>query len=102
MPELGKMHSLKEQLRDIYDRLDKDANPTLILIDWLKQAKKYFPKSVSTILRWFSEVVGYFESGTTQGTVSGINNRLKLIKRKGYGFRNFENFRWRSLLDWCF
>lgn len=102
MPELGKMHGLKEQIRDIYERENKDANPTLLLIDWLKKAKKYFPKSVKTIIRWFSEVVGYFESGTTQGKVEGINNRLKLIKRKGYGFRNFDNFRLRSLLNWCF
>ncbi len=101
IPELGKMHGLKEQLRQIYEKVKKDA-PTLLLIDWLEEAKYYFPKSVKTIIRWFSEVVGYFESGTTQGPVEGINNRLKLIKRKGYGFRNFENFRWHSLLCWCF
>ena len=96
------MHSLKEQLRKIYELEKKDANPTLLLIDWLEEAKSYFPKSVKTIIRWFSEVVGYFESRTTQGTVEGINNRLKLIKRKGYGFTKLENFRWRSLLNWCF
>ncbi|MGB6294842.1 MAG: transposase, partial [Rivularia sp. (in: cyanobacteria)] len=27
---------------------------------------------------------------------------LKLIKRSGYGFRNFENFRTRCLLNWNF
>jgi len=47
-------------------------------------------------------VVGDNESGTTQGTVSGINNRLNLIKGKGYGFINMEKFRLRSLLSWCF
>lgn len=102
IPELGKMHSLKEQLRNIYEVDKKEANPTLLLIDWLQKAKSYFPQSVKTIIRWFSEVVGYFESRTTQGAVEGINNRLKLIKRKGYGFRNLDNFRLRSLLDWCF
>ena len=96
------MHRLKEELRDIYEGSEKDANPTLLLIDWLLEAKQYFPESVSTIIRWFSEVVGYFESGTTQGIVEGINNRLKLIKRQGYGFRNLDNFRLRSLLCWCF
>ncbi|MBA4446781.1 transposase, partial [Cylindrospermopsis raciborskii CS-506_C] len=35
-------------------------------------------------------------------TVEGINNKLKLIKRLGYGFRNFNNFRLRSLLHWHF
>jgi transposase len=27
---------------------------------------------------------------TTSGVVEGINNKLKLIKRSAYGFRNFE------------
>ncbi len=33
----------------------------------------------------------------TQGIVEGINNKFKLIKRKAYGFKNFDNFRLRSL-----
>ncbi|MBW4642590.1 MAG: transposase, partial [Goleter apudmare HA4340-LM2] len=28
------------------------------------------------------------------------NNKLKLIKRSGYGFRNFDNFRIRCVLTW--
>ncbi|MCY7366965.1 MAG: transposase, partial [Chamaesiphon sp.] len=34
--------------------------------------------------------------------VEGINNKLKLIKRSGYGFTNFKNFRTRCLLNWHF
>ncbi|NJM22160.1 MAG: transposase, partial [Richelia sp. RM2_1_2] len=29
-----------------------------------------------------------------------INNKLKLIKRNGFGFRNFRNFEIRALLSW--
>ncbi|MBW4573478.1 MAG: transposase, partial [Tolypothrix carrinoi HA7290-LM1] len=32
----------------------------------------------------------------------GINNKLKLIKRSAYGFRNFDNFQARCLLCWHF
>jgi hypothetical protein len=32
---------------------------------------------------------GYFDSKTTNGPVEGINNKLKLIKRLGFGFSNF-------------
>ncbi|MBW4695714.1 MAG: transposase, partial [Lyngbya sp. HA4199-MV5] len=28
------------------------------------------------------------------------NNKLKLIKRSGYGFRNFNNFQLRCLICW--
>ena len=72
------------------------------LIDWLKKAEKYYRKSVKTIKRWFGEIVGYFENRTTSGIVEGINNKLKLIKRSGFGFRNFNNFETRALINWHF
>jgi len=56
--------------------------------------------SVATIRRWFAEVVGYFEKRTTNGIVEGINNKVKLLKRCGWGFRNFNNFKRRALLFW--
>ncbi|MGB3207398.1 MAG: transposase, partial [Crinalium sp.] len=31
-----------------------------------------------------------------------INNKLKLLKRSGFGFRNFNNFQVRALLFWHF
>jgi transposase len=62
----------------------------------------YLPKSIGTMVRWFGEIVAYFYGRTTSVTVEGINNKLKLIKRLGYGFRNFSNFRLRSLFNWDF
>jgi transposase len=32
--------------------------------------------------------------------VEGINQKIKLIKRRAYGFINFDNFRRRVLLNW--
>ena len=68
----------------------------------LRKASPYYPKSVATIKRWFAEIVGYFERRTTNGIVEGINNKLKLLKRCGFGFRNFNNFEIRALLFWHF
>ncbi|MBR8827342.1 MAG: transposase [Gomphosphaeria aponina SAG 52.96 = DSM 107014] len=51
---------------------------------------------------WLGEIIGYFEHRTTNGGVEGINNKLKLLKRRAYGFRNFDNFNIRSLLAWYF
>jgi transposase len=69
---------------------------------WLSKAKKCFPKSNNTIIRWFYEIIAYFDNRTNSGAVEGINNKNKLIKRSGYGFRNFDNFRVRCLLNWHF
>ncbi|WP_442937277.1 transposase [Nostoc sp.] len=62
----------------------------------------YVRSLTATIIRWFGETVGYFDLRTTNGVVEGINNKLKLIKRLGYGFRNFDNFRLQALLNWHF
>ena len=70
------------------------------LLDWMEKAKDTYKDSVGTICRWFGEVSNYFENRTTNGVVEGINNKLKLIKRSGYGFRNFDNFKLRSLICW--
>ncbi|PTM26152.1 hypothetical protein DA797_08380 [Limosilactobacillus reuteri] len=34
----------------------------------------------------------------TNGPIEGTNNKIKVIKRTAYGFRNFFNFRIRILL----
>ncbi len=46
------------------------------------------------------DYISYFERRTTNGVVEGINNKLKLIKRRGYGLRNFRNVWVRSMLSW--
>ncbi len=101
-PLIEIMHELKEELHDVFENSKNLGVGTLRLIDWLKKAEPYYKKSVKTILRWFSEIVGYFSSRTTNGVVEGINNKLKLLKRSGFGFRNFHNFELRALLFWHF
>lgn len=99
-PILKEMHELKEKFRKIFNKTDHWYTGVFKIGMWLSKAKKYFPKSNNTIIRWFDEIIAYFDHGTTSGTVEGINNKLKLIKRSGYGFRNFDNFRIRCLLNW--
>ncbi len=101
-PNLAKMHAFKEQFREIFETTKSWGDSIIKLLDWMYDALSYFPKSIGTIVRWFGEIVGYFDGRTTSGAVEGINNKLKLIKRLGYGFRNFTNFRLRSLLNWHF
>ncbi len=101
-PTLAKMHQLKEIFRLIFEQAENGGEGLLQLLDWLKTAAPEFPESRKTIVRWLGEIVGYFERRTTQGVVEGINNKIKLIKRSAYGFRNFENFRRRTLLSWHF
>lgn len=101
-PTLKLMHELKEKLRKIFEQTNNWLVGLFKLGRWLSGAKKYFPDSQNTIIRWLDEIIAYFDYKTTSGVVEGINNKLKLIKRSAYGFRNFENFRVRCLLTWQF
>lgn len=101
-PVLGRMHELKEELRDIFETSYDWLSGLFNLGSWLFNAADYFPKSRKTIIRWLDEIIAYFNNRTTNGVVEGINNKLKLIKRSAYGFRNFDNFRVRCLLCWHF
>ena len=101
-PLIGIMHELKEEFRFLFEPSQNLGEGTLELIDWLKKAQPYYKKSVGTIKRWLAEIVGYFEQKTTNGIVERINNKLKLLKRWGFGWRNFINFKIRALLLWHF
>lgn len=88
LPSLGQMHQQKEAFRAIFEQAEDWNDGTFKLLDWLAGAQETFQESVGTICRWFGEVTGYFDNRTTSGAVEGINNKLKLIKRSRYGFRD--------------
>jgi len=48
-----------------------------------------------TIRQWFDKICNYHLAKVTNGPTESLNN---LIKRIGFGFRNFENYRIRALL----
>lgn len=100
LPILAQMHQQKEALRDIFETAKSGTDGMFKIAAWMKKSQEIFKDSVGTIGRWFGEITNYFESRTTSGAVEGINNKLKLIKRSGYGFRNFTNFRLRCLICW--
>ncbi len=99
-PQIEVMHQLKEEFTEIFENSKNLGEGTLKLGSWLIKANSFFPKTVKTIRNWFGEIVGYFERRTTNGVVEGINNRLKVLKRCGFGFKNFNNFKNRALLFW--
>jgi transposase len=75
-PLVAMMHRLKEEFHSLFEDSKNLGTGTLELIDWLNKAEPYYKKSVKTIKRWLPQIVGYFEQGTTNGVVEGINNKL--------------------------
>jgi transposase len=98
-PTLKDAHQLKEEFRTIFETDQTVFQGQESLRKWLDKAKKatLFSDAVKTIENWFQPITNYFSQRTTNGPAEGINNKIKLIKRMAYGFRNFANFRLRIL-----
>lgn len=72
-----------------------------LLKEWIDLARrsgiKEYISCANTLIRWFKEIVNSFDVPYTNGYIEDFNNKIKVIKRNAFGFRNFERFRNRIL-----
>jgi transposase len=40
-----------------------------------------------------ARILNYFDGWHSRGFAEGVNLKVKLINRRGFGYRNFDNFR---------
>jgi len=52
----------------------------------------FYPEVSQTIRQHLEGICHYFMNRTTSGVMEGINNKIKLIKRQGYGFVTLKTF----------
>ena len=50
-----------------------------------------------TLIRWLEPIVAMWRFSKTNGITEGFHNKMEMISRRAYGFRNFENYRLRVL-----
>jgi transposase len=100
--EVAIAYRVKERLRDFYRTRDPDEARRLL--EELKGhcLRRAMPPEVQklgrTIREWFDKIVNYHLARVSNGPTEALNNLIKRIKRIGFGFRNFENYRIRALL----
>lgn len=78
-------YELKEDFREIYEKSKSLNFGQNALKKWLKLALLFYREATQTVRRHFELTCNYFISRTTSGVMEGINNRIKLIMRQGYG-----------------
>lgn len=63
--------------------------------DWLDDALSStlptFVSAAQTLLRWNKEIINSFNTTYTNSSTEGKNNKIKVIKRNAYGFKNLTN-----------
>jgi transposase len=103
-PELEQLYNLKTQFQAIFDHTRKVERADRKLKIWEKKVRKLDDDDMNifltTLSNWREWILNYFVSNkVTNGFVEGMNNKIKLIKRVGYGYRNKMNFRRRVLVE---
>lgn len=97
--ELKEIYCLIQEFRTIlfkYQRV-KQWIVSKKLTEWSDKARKYLKKFVKTIEQWWIEVINACVFKENNGKQEGLNNKIKLIKRRGYGYRNWLNFKYRIM-----
>lgn len=71
-----------------------------LLID---SKSRSYPRKLRTVLQTLERFLDPIENSLkytlSNGPVEGINNKIKNLKRSGYGYRNFRNLRYRVLIS---
>ncbi|MBA7557031.1 hypothetical protein ES705_49760 [subsurface metagenome] len=103
-PELKELYNIKIEFQDIFNRTRKVEVARKKLEKWKKKIGKLDNEEMNKFIKlldnWGEWILNYFVSNkVTNGFVEGMNNKIKLIKRIGYGYRNKMNFRRKVLIE---
>jgi transposase len=99
--EVGAAYLAKELLREVFATTDVFvARRRLVAFyTWCADADiDELERLARTIERWEAPILRWHRTGLTNGRTEGRNLVIKNIKRLGFGFRNFDNYRLRLLL----
>lgn len=92
----------KEAVRGIYSQPSETAADYLTALseDLCQPHRHQRVRALGRTLRnWASEILAWHTTRASNGPTEGQNNLIKAVKRVGFGFRTFRNYRIRVLLD---
>ncbi len=91
---------LKEDLRQIWSQPDK-RTARRVLRDWLARARasgvRILIQFANTLEKHQEGVLNYYDYPISTGLLEGTNNKIQLMKRQAYGFRDQAFFKLKIL-----
>lgn len=99
--DLAIAYHLKELFYDFMDSPDRNVAYKRLrkfIIATQSSELKEFNATLTMLANWSKYILNAFDCPYSNGFTEGTNNKIKVIKRNAYGFRNFENFRNRILM----
>ena len=102
-PKLKQAYDLRRQLTAIFEQASSQANGKRQIQAWIKRVQqsglKCFNRFLKTLAHWWQEITNYFVDRASSGFVEGLNNKLKVLKRRCYGIFNRDHLFQRIYLD---
>lgn len=106
-PSIRVCHEFKEKLSDLLrlkSQTVKQCRRNIRkLREMIRQLAHEAPKELQkigvTIRKWFAPVIRMWRYRKNNGITEGFHRKMKLIQRRAYGYRNFENYRLRVLVE---
>jgi len=102
-PKLKQAYALQQQLTAIFDQHSSPTSAQTKIRAWIKRIARSglrcFDKFINTLGRWWQEIINYFVNRDNSGFVEGLNNKLKVLKRRCYGLFNLKHLFQRIFLD---
>ena len=81
----------------------KIKQASLKVEEWQEKAQKINTKPIESFLKtlsnWKDKVLNFFHQRHTNAVVEGLNNAIRGIIRRSFGFHNFENLKRRVLIE---
>src|SRR5699024_2388347 len=98
-PKLQQAYQVMNDLK--FATKTRDYSYLLATLQDLKNVRlnKKVRKTINTLERFLPYVENALIYRVSNGPTEGMNNKIKLIKRTGYGYASFRNFRARILLQ---
>jgi len=102
-PDLKTAYELRQDLTTVFDTATSRDDGLRQLQAWERKVAESgltcFDSFLSTLATWREQIANYFIARQTSGFVEGVNNKLKVIKRRCYGLTNLGRFFQRITLD---
>ena len=102
-PQMKLAYALQRQLTSIFDQPLNQVSAKARLRSWIKRVRKSpltcFDPFLLTLEKWWEEITAFFVTRANSGFVEGLNNKLKVLKRRCYGLFNRQHWFQRIFLD---
>ena len=102
-PALEQACRLREELTQIFETARSKADGLRRIRLWRRRVERSglscFEAFLKLLDSWLDRIANYFINHESSGFVEGLNNKLKVLKRRCYGLRNIGRFFQRLTLD---